>query len=147
MYSSFILLLYHVPNLNMESLLHIIFLEAAPHKTAAIRPPTTRHETIKVRWTRHAGHCWRSRDELIIDVLLWTPSQSRAKAGRPARAYIQQRCEDMGCSPEDRLEAMNDWVEWRERVRDICAGGMTRWWGWFFFWWKPSICLTITTPL
>ena len=21
----------------------------------------------------HAGHCWRSRDELINDVLLWTP--------------------------------------------------------------------------
>ena len=27
----------------------------------------------KVRRTRHAGHCWRSRDELISDVLLWTP--------------------------------------------------------------------------
>ena len=23
---------------------------------------------------RHAGHCWRSRDELISDVLLWTPT-------------------------------------------------------------------------
>ena len=31
-------------------------------------PPITR--TIKVRWTRHAGHCWRRRDELISDVLL-----------------------------------------------------------------------------
>ena len=29
-------------------------------------------KTIKVRRTRHAGHCWRSRDELISDVLLWT---------------------------------------------------------------------------
>ena len=29
-------------------------------------------KTIKVRWTRHAGHCWRSRDELINDILLWT---------------------------------------------------------------------------
>ena len=27
-------------------------------------------KSIKVRWTRH---CWRSRDELISDVLLWTP--------------------------------------------------------------------------
>ena len=40
-------------------------------------PPITK--TIKVRWTRHAGHCWRSRDELIKDVLLWTPSHGRAK--------------------------------------------------------------------
>ena len=30
-------------------------------------------KTIQVRRTRHAGHCWRSRDELIRDVLLWTP--------------------------------------------------------------------------
>ena len=31
-------------------------------------------KTIKVRRTRHAAHGWRSRDELISDVLLWTPS-------------------------------------------------------------------------
>ena len=29
-------------------------------------------KTIQVRRTRHAGHCWRSRDELISDVLLRT---------------------------------------------------------------------------
>ena len=34
-------------------------------------PPITK--TIQVRRTRHAGHCGRSRDELISDVLLWTP--------------------------------------------------------------------------
>ena len=28
---------------------------------------------------RHAGHCWRSKDELITDVLLWTPTYGRAK--------------------------------------------------------------------
>ena len=41
-------------------------------------------KTIQVRLTRHAGHCWRSRDELISDVLLWTPIYGRAKAGRLA---------------------------------------------------------------
>ena len=51
------------------------------------QPPITK--TIKIRQTRHAGHCWRSRDELISDVLLWTPTYGRAKAGRPARIYIQ----------------------------------------------------------
>ena len=34
-------------------------------------PPIT--EIIQVRRTRHVGHYWRSRDELIKDVLLWTP--------------------------------------------------------------------------
>ena len=81
-------------------------------------------KTIQVRQTRHAGHCWRSRDELIIDVLLWTPTYGQAKAGRPARTYIQQLCEDTGCSPEDLPEGMKDRGKWWERVRDIRAGGM-----------------------
>ena len=59
-------------------------------------PPITK--TIQVRRMTHAGHCWRSRDELISDVLLWTPTYYRAKAERPARTYIQQLCEDMGCT-------------------------------------------------
>ena len=65
-------------------------------------------KTIKVRWTRHAGHCWRSKDELISDVLLWTPSHGRAKAGRPAGTYIQQHCVDTGCCPKDLPEAIDD---------------------------------------
>ena len=75
-------------------------------------------KTIQIRRTRHAGHCWRSRDDLISDVLLWTPSHGRAKAGRPARTYIQQLCEDTGCSPEDQPKAMNDREAWRERERE-----------------------------
>ena len=89
-------------------------------------PPITK--TIQVRWTRYAGHCWRSRDELIGDVLLWTSTYSRAKAGWPTRTYIQQLCEDTGCSPEDQPEVMNDREKWRERVRNIRASGTTSWW-------------------
>ena len=85
-------------------------------------------KTIQVRRTRHAGHCWRSRDKLIRDVLLWTPTHGRAKAGRPARTYIQQLCEDTGCCPEDLPRAMNDREEWRERVRDIRATSAIWWW-------------------
>ena len=85
-------------------------------------------KTIQVRRTRHAGHSWRSRDELISDVLLWTPSHGRAKVERLARTNIQQLCEDTGYNPEDLPEAMNDRERWRERVRDIRADGTTRWW-------------------
>ena len=98
------------------------------HQLYGHLPPITK--TIQVRRTRHAGHCWRSRDELISDVLLWTPTHGRAKAGRPARTYIQQLCEDTGCCPEDLPEAMNDREKWRERVRDICATSTT-WWSWW----------------
>ena len=89
-------------------------------------PPITK--TIQVRWARHARHCWRSKDDLVSDVLSWTPTYGQAKAGRPTRTYIQQLCEDTGCNPEDLPEAMNDREKWREMVKDICAGGTTWWW-------------------
>ena len=82
-------------------------------------------KTIQARRTRHAGHCWRSKDELISDVFQWTPAYGQAKARQPAQTYIQQLCEDTGCSPEDLPEAMNDREKWREMVRDIRASGMT----------------------
>ena len=94
-------------------------LETAPtkHQLYGHLPPIMK--TIKIRRTRHAEHCWRSRDELVSDVLLWTSSRERAKAGRPARIYIQQLCADTGCSPEDLPKAMDDREWWRERVRNI----------------------------
>ena len=100
------------------------------HQLYGHLPPITK--TIQVRRTRHAGHCWRSRDELIRDVLLWIPTHGRAKAGRPARTYIQQLCEDTGCCPEDLPRAMNDREEWRKRVRDIRAASTIWWWWWWF---------------
>ena len=72
--------------------------------------------------------CRTLLDELISDVFLWTPTHGRAKAGRPARTYIQQLCEDTGCCPEDLPEAMNDREKWRERIRDIRATSTTWWW-------------------
>ena len=90
------------------------------------------YRTETLLWTRHAGHythCWRSRDELISDVLLWTPAYGQAKAGRPARIYIHKLWEDTGCSLEDLPEAMNN-KKWRERARDIRASGTTWWWWW-----------------
>ena len=99
------------------------------HQLYGHLPPITK--TIQTRRTRHAGHCWRSRDECISDILLWTPTYGRAKAGRPARSYIQQLCEDMGCSPEDLPEAMDNREKCRERVRHIRGSGTTWWWWWW----------------
>ena len=59
-------------------------------------------KTIQVRRTRHAEHCWKSGDELISDILLWTPSHGRAKAGRPPGTYIT------GCSLKDQPGAMDN---------------------------------------
>ena len=60
------------------------------HQLYSHQPPI--QKTIQVRRTRTVGHCWRSRDKLISDVLLWTPTYDRA------RTFIQQLCEDTGCS-------------------------------------------------
>ena len=45
------------------------------HQLYGQLPPITK--TIQIRRTRHAGHCWRSRDKLISDVLLWTPTHGQ----------------------------------------------------------------------
>ena len=58
------------------------------HQLYGHLPPISK--TIQLRRTSNARHCWRSRDKLISDVLLWTPTYGRAKAGLPARTYIQQ---------------------------------------------------------
>ena len=96
-------------------------LEAAPHKRLITK-------TIQVRRTRQARYCWWTRDEPISDVLLWTPSHRRARAGRPAWTCIQQLCVDTGCRPEDLPEAMYNRERWRERVRGISADDATWWW-------------------
>ena len=60
------------------------------HQLYGHLPPITK--TVQVRRTRHAGHCWRSRDGLISDVLLWTPHM----AGQKQDAQLEQQlCEDI----------------------------------------------------
>ena len=49
-------------------------------------------KTLQVVRTRHVRHCWKSKDELICDILLWTPSHGLAKAGRLARTYTEPLC-------------------------------------------------------
>ena len=100
-------------------------------------------KSIQIRRTRHAGHCWSSKDELISDILLWTPSHGRAKVGRPARTYMQQLCADTGCSLENLSCAIDDWDRWRERVMEIRASSATWWWWWW--WWHN--CFHLLLPV
>ena len=63
-------------------------------------------KAIQVRRTRHAGHCWRSRDELINDVVLWTPHMARQKQ-------------------DNQLEhTYSSYV----RIRDVVLKTWQRWW-------------------
>ena len=87
-------------------------------------PPIS--DVIRERRTRFAGHCWRSKAELVSDVLLWTPTHGQTSVGRPAKTFIKQLSEDVGCLPEDLPNAMDDRDGWRERVSVIRASSTPR---------------------
>ena len=72
-------------------------------------PPISK--TIQIRRTRYAGHCWRSKDELMSNVLPWTPSHGHASVGRPTRTY-QQLWTDIWCRLENLPGAMDDRQGW-----------------------------------
>ena len=74
-------------------------------------------KTIQVRRNGHAGNDWRRKGEFISDILPWTPSNGRAKAGRPTRTYIQQLCADIEYILEDLSGAMDDTDRCREKFR------------------------------
>ena len=99
--------------------------EAARLIAAALRPPTSYYKTIQVRRTKHVGHCWRSKNDLISDILPWTSSHGRAKAGRRGRNYIQQLCAETGYSLKTSWEQCTIETGMQERAREIRAGSVT----------------------
>ena len=100
-------------------------LAATPHKTTTVWPPASYPENYSTQTNQTCRTLLEEQGRAHKLVLFWTPTHGRAKAGRPARTYIQELCEDTGCCPEDLPEAMNDREKWRERVRDIRANGTT----------------------
>ena len=58
-------------------------------------------QTIQLKWTRHAVHGWTSKNKLIRDILLWTPTHGHANVGWQAKIYIHHLCADTRCSSED----------------------------------------------
>ena len=85
-------------------------------------------KTIQIRRTRHVGHCWKTKDKLKSNVLLWIPSHGHANVGRPAWTYLKQLCTDTGCSLEDLPEVMDDRGGWQERFREICVSRTPQRW-------------------
>ena len=94
-----------------------------PNSTKHHLPPISK--TTQIRRTRHAGHYWRSKNELISVVLRWTPLNKWAGIGCPAWTYLQQLCKDTRCSLEDLPNLLDDRVKWWGRVREINARGTT----------------------
>ena len=76
---------------------------------------------INKRRTRYAGHCYRSKDEVVSNLILWTTKRGKAKVGRPGKTYTKQLTEDADCQLEDLPRAMQDREYWRGRVNMVRA--------------------------
>ena len=74
-------------------------------------------DTIQVRRVSQVEHLSRSKDELISDVLLLTPTHEPISVGRSAIAYIHQLCADTGHHLEDLTKVTIEWDRERERER------------------------------
>ena len=80
-------------------------------------PPLT--ETIKHRRLKFVAHCWRRREEVVHQVLLWEPVHGKRGRGRPCRTYVQQLLEDTNLERNHVEEMMEDRVVWRRLVKEI----------------------------
>ena len=78
---------------------------------------------IREKRMRFAGHCWRSKDELASDTILWIPKHGKTKVGRPAKTYVDQLMNDSGLSVETLPHAMSkNRLGWRKRVNEEVKG-------------------------
>ena len=58
-------------------------------------------QIIQVRWEKHAGHYWRSKDKLINKILQRTPTHGHTSFYQLAKTYIHWLSADTGCHQED----------------------------------------------
>ena len=96
-------------------------------------PPISK--SLQQQRMRFVGHCWRSREELAGDILLWKPTHGHQPRGRPKKTYIDQLIDDTGCRMEELPIAMEDRERWKERVMEYRASS-TWWWWWWWWWWS-----------
>ena len=70
-------------------------------------------EKIRERRLKFAGHCSRSKDQVVADLVLWKPSQGKRSKGRPIKTYLDLLCEDTGLMCEDLESCMQERTTWR----------------------------------
>ena len=61
---------------------------------------------------RFAGHCWRSKDEVASDRILWQPQHGNRSRGRPAKTYIDQLRDDTDLLTKDEIKTGINDREW-----------------------------------
>ena len=86
--------------------------EAAPYKTA-VSPSISK--SINEWWEKDTGYYLRSKEELISNILLWTPTYGHMSVGQPTKTYIHQFCTDTWCHLEDLPDVMADRDRWQKK--------------------------------
>ena len=76
-------------------------------------------DTLMIRRLRFIGHCWRKKDEVISDLLLWEPKHGARKRGRPALTYVDQLQNDTGLSIAELKNIMENRKEWMKLVNGV----------------------------
>ena len=57
---------------------------------------------------RFTGHCWRSKKELICDVILWLPKHGKRSRGRPTKTFVDQLVDDTECNVDELMDECDE---------------------------------------
>ena len=76
-------------------------------------------DTLMIRRLRFIGHCWRKKDAVISDLLLWEPRHGARKRGRRALTYVDQLRNDTGLSIAELKSIMENRKEWMKLVNGV----------------------------
>ena len=77
-------------------------------------PPVS--NVIQVRRLQFAGHCYRSKNEVVNRVILWEPRHGRRSKGRPAKSYINILAAGMGAERSELPGIMGNRERWKTVV-------------------------------
>ena len=73
----------HDPTRMLRAVLGVSWKEHKTNKELYSNLPKIT-DKLKIRRLRFIGHCWRRKDEVVSELLLWEPKHGARKRGRPA---------------------------------------------------------------
>ena len=76
-------------------------------------------DTLMIRRPQFIGLCWRKKDEVLSDPLLWEPKHNTRKRGRPATTYVDKLRNDTGLSIAELKSIMGNQKEWMKLVNGV----------------------------
>ena len=72
---------------------------------------------LRERRMRFAGQVLLAKkQQLVSDLLLWSPNHGKGPVGRPSITYIDQRCRDTECPPNHLPVLLQGRDRWGDRL-------------------------------